>query len=95
MQNILGLTNFTTADLIYETIEYADAANPGNSSANNFDLSLFYNRGEKLLHYHGLADGTVAPGASVYFHDHVARTLTPMGIEVDDFYRFFLVPGLE
>ncbi|KAM0123375.1 hypothetical protein ACHAP3_011178 [Botrytis cinerea] len=95
MQNILGLANFTAADLSYETVQYADATNPGNSSANNFDLSPFYNRGGKLLHYHGLADGTVAPGASVYFHDHVTRTLAPMSIEVDDFYRFFLVPGLE
>ncbi|KAF7910258.1 hypothetical protein EAE99_011305 [Botrytis elliptica] len=95
MQNILGLTNFTAADLSYETVEYADATDPGNSSANNFDLSPFYNRGGKLLHYHGLADGTVAPGASVYFHDHVTRTLAPMGIEVDNLYRFFLVPGLE
>ncbi|KAF7919077.1 uncharacterized protein EAE98_009397 [Botrytis deweyae] len=95
MQNILGLTNLTAADLSYETVEYADATDPGNSSANNFDLSPFYNRGGKLLHYHGLADGTVAPGASVYFHDHVTRTLAPMGIEVDNLYRFFLVPGLE
>ncbi|THV45540.1 hypothetical protein BGAL_0476g00030 [Botrytis galanthina] len=63
--------------------------------ANNFDLLPIYNRGGILLYYHGLADGTVAPGAIVYFHDHVARTLTPMGIKVDDFYRFFLVPGLE
>ncbi|TGO31415.1 hypothetical protein BHYA_0910g00020 [Botrytis hyacinthi] len=94
-QNFLGHTNFTAADLSHETVEYADATNPGNSSANNFNLSPFHNHGGKLLHYHGLADGTVAPGASVYFHDHFTRTLTPMGIEVGDFYRFFLVPGLE
>ncbi|TGO49585.1 hypothetical protein BOTNAR_0426g00010 [Botryotinia narcissicola] len=96
MQNILGHTNFAATDLSYETVEYADATNSGNSSANNFNLSPFYNRGRKIHHYQGLADGTVAPGANMCFHDHITRTLAPMTLHWNSFYNecwYFACPN--
>lgn len=95
MQNMMGLTNFTYEDLDYEFLLYAEKTNPGNATADGFDLSPFYKRGGKLIHWHGFSDATIAPGASIDYHDHVDRTVAPHRIAIDDFYKLFLVPGLE
>jgi feruloyl esterase len=58
-------------------IALSDRINPGNATANDFDLSPFYKKGGKLLHYHGFSDGSIATGNSVYFYNHVLRTLKP------------------
>jgi feruloyl esterase len=76
-------------------IALSEKINPGNATADNFDLSPFYIKGGKLLHYHGYADGSIATGSSIYFYNHVLRTLSPKGIDLDNFYRFFLVPGMQ
>ena len=75
-------------------MQLADKLDPGNATAGNFDLSPFQQRGGKLLQYHGLADALIATGSSRYFYNHVLRTLVPKGIELDSWYRFFLVPGM-
>lgn len=95
MQNLLGLTNFTWTDLDYSTVELAEAVNPGNATADDFDLSPFFARGGKLLHWHGLSDATVSPGASIYFHDKVAQTVGELGVDIDSSYQLYLIPGLE
>ncbi|PYH39226.1 uncharacterized protein BO87DRAFT_78960 [Aspergillus neoniger CBS 115656] len=69
--------------------------NPGNATADNFDLSPFYNRGSKLIHYHGLANPSIATGSSVDFYKQVQRTLQSKGIDLDDLYKFYLIPGME
>lgn len=79
----------------YSIVELGDAINPGNATAADFDLTPFESRGGKLLHYHGQADGLIATGQSIYFHSQVSQTLIPKGIDLDDFYRFFLVPGMQ
>ncbi|RSH80314.1 uncharacterized protein EHS24_008890 [Apiotrichum porosum] len=87
--------SWTFEDLTIETVELADEINPGNATADDFDLSPFYNRGGKLIHHHGLSDGTLATGSSLYFYTHVVRAIWEHGIDVDDFYRLFLIPGME
>ncbi|KID83740.1 feruloyl esterase B precursor [Metarhizium guizhouense ARSEF 977] len=84
----------------YTTFEYNDVllserVNPGGATADNFDLSPFQDRGGKLIHYHGLTDNLIPAGSSRYLYDQVYRTLAPKGIQVDDFYRFFYVPGMD
>lgn len=76
-------------------VELADSVQPGNASAVDFDLSPFHSRGGKLIQYHGEADGLIPTGSSVYFYEHVLRTLKPKGVELDSWYRFFLVPGMQ
>ena len=76
-------------------MQLADKLQPGNATAGNFDLSPFHNRGGKLLQYHGLADGLIATGSSTYFYKEVLKTLVPKGIELESWYRFFLVPGMQ
>lgn len=83
-------------DFDYSIIQQADAENPGNASANQFDLSAFHARGGKLLQYHGYADGLIPTDASIYFHRQVISTMLGQGVEdVDSWYRFFLVPGMQ
>lgn len=78
-----------------QTIQDAERINGPIADADNFDISPFQARGGKLLQYHGYADGFIQPGSSKYYYDHVVRTLAPMGIDVTDFFRFFLVPGMR
>jgi feruloyl esterase len=78
-----------------ELIALSDKLNPGNATADNFDISPFNKKGGKLIHYHGYSDPSIATGASFYFFNHVAEALKPKGIEIDSFYRFFPIPGME
>ncbi|KAJ5351036.1 tannase and feruloyl esterase [Penicillium brevicompactum] len=95
-QDILGLgEDFTWEDLSYKTVELADRLNPGNATADKFDISDFYNRGGKFLHYHGMSDAYVSPDASIYYYHQASSAMKPQGVDMDDFYRLFLVPGME
>jgi feruloyl esterase len=71
----------------------ADSTDPGNATV-GFDLSAFQAKGGKILSYHGLSDGLIPAGSSVYFYEHVYDLLRTQGIDVDEFFRFFLVPGM-
>lgn len=71
----------------------ADRTDPGNASV-KYDLSAFHARGGKILSYHGMGDAHIPTNSLPYFYNQVYRTLKPRGIEVDEFFRFFLVPGM-
>lgn len=75
-------------------IPLSDEMNPGNATVYDYDISPYYKKGGKLLHYHGLSDGSIPTGSSLFWHNQVLQTLKPKGIDLDDFYRFFLVPGM-
>lgn len=83
------------ADFDYSTVQIGDSINPGNANADDFDLSPFAKRGGKLIHYHGLSDGLIPAGSSIYFHKQVLATLIPKGINVPEFYKFYLIPGMQ
>jgi feruloyl esterase len=87
--------NWSYKDLTYKTVEYADRLNPGNATASEFDIRPFKARGGKLIHYQGYADPTLPTGSSIYFYEHVSRALTEKSATLDDFYRMFLIPGME
>jgi feruloyl esterase len=79
----------------YDIVVQADKLNPGNATADDFDLSPFYRKGGKLLQYHGMSDGYIPTDDSLYFYNHVLETLSPMGIDLDSFFRFFYIPGMQ
>ncbi|KAI1372780.1 tannase and feruloyl esterase [Hypoxylon crocopeplum] len=83
-------TKFTFSD-----VQFADSINPGGATADNFDLQPFMKRGGKILKYHGDADALIPTGSSIHFYKQVAQTLKPKGVSLDDFYRFFLIPGMN
>jgi feruloyl esterase len=60
-----------------------------------FDLTHFASRGGKLIHYHGFSDGLIPTGSSIYFYKQVLSTLLPKGVTISDFYKFYLVPGMQ
>jgi feruloyl esterase len=81
-------------DFDYSIVELADSLQPGNATADNYDLDPFRARGGKVVHYHGSADGLIPVGSSEYFYKQVAQTMQPQGVELDEFYRYFEVPGM-
>lgn len=88
-------TDYNWANFDYSTVQLADTINPGQANADDFDLTPFARRGGKLIHYHGLSDGLIPTGSSMYFYKQVLSTLLPKGASVSDFYRFYLVPGMQ
>ncbi|KAK5167260.1 hypothetical protein LTR04_000073 [Oleoguttula sp. CCFEE 6159] len=82
-------------DFNYSIVQTAERLNLAMHDASNYNISAFRARGGKLLHYHGYADGFIPTGCSVYYYKHVQRALAPMGIELDDWYRLFLIPGMN
>lgn len=95
IQYTLGLgPDWNWRDFDDDIVTLSEALNAGQADASNYDLSPFYNAGNKLIHYHGLSDGGIATGASFYLYDHIDRELAPKGIKLDDFYRFFPIPGM-
>ncbi|KAF7290313.1 Carboxylic ester hydrolase [Mycena chlorophos] len=57
------------------------------------DFSAFRERGGRLITYHGRADGILPSGRSKQYYDHVSRTNSLPTL--DDFYRLFLIPGMD
>lgn len=91
-----GDPTWDISDFTYADIELARKINPGNASANDFDLTPFRSQGGKILMYHGLADQVIPTGSSLRFYNQVYRTLLGKGIQsLDDFYRLFLIPGMN
>ncbi|OJJ70445.1 hypothetical protein ASPBRDRAFT_155263 [Aspergillus brasiliensis CBS 101740] len=79
----------------YRIVQLADRLNPGNATASDFDISPFQKNGGKLLMYHGMADGLIPTDSSLYYYNQVTNAVAPKGIDLDSFYRFFYVPGMQ
>jgi feruloyl esterase len=74
-------------------IARADAADAGLLNALNPDLKPFFDRGGKLIQYHGWSDPQISPLASVdYFRSVEARLGGPANLDAS--YRLFMVPGM-
>lgn len=70
-----------------------DAAGNGVLAAVNPDLTLFAQRGGKLITYHGFSDPSIAPQASINFYKSaMAATRPPAGSP--EWLRLFMVPGM-
>ncbi len=83
--------DWRTFDLDKDTVE-ADLSEKGNINAMDPDLSKFKARGGKLLQYHGWADQLIAPENSINYYSSV---LEKMGPQQDDWYRLFMMPGMQ
>ena len=65
----------------------------GDINTDNPDLSAFKARNGKLIMYHGLADVLIPPQGSINYYHRVADRMGGMA-SVQDFYRFYLIPGM-
>jgi feruloyl esterase len=64
----------------------------GVMDANNPDLRPFFNRGGKLLMYHGWADPGIPPGNTIRYFGEVAKAVGKK--KADTGMRLFMVPGM-
>ena len=84
--------DWRTFDLERDTATSRAAAN-GVLAGVNPDLSAFASRGGKLLTYHGWADPSIAPEASIQFYKSALAATTPSS-RSPEWLRLFMVPGM-
>lgn len=89
------------ADPDWDAASLTPADYARSSDANLFDIATWHGdlsalqaRGGRVLHYHGLADGTIASANSPRYYEHVAATMGLAPAQLDDFYRLFRVSGM-
>ncbi|KAK3322064.1 feruloyl esterase B [Apodospora peruviana] len=72
----------------------ADAADPGDCTADAYDMTAFRQRGGKILLYHGMSDALIPQRSSNLFYQRVADSMG--GLEaLQSWFRYFLVPGMQ
>lgn len=85
-----------TADHLNDTaVAFAASKNPSDIRTWNGDLSAFRDKGGKILHYHGLMDSIITSDNSPRYYEHVASTMNQSPAELDSFYRFFRIGGMD
>ncbi|KAE9964918.1 hypothetical protein EG328_010115 [Venturia inaequalis] len=79
--------------LSLEDMAYAYKLNPSNAETWSGDLNAFFNRGSKVIHYHGLSDPIISSENSKRYYEHVRSTMGLTYAAQDEFYRYFQISG--
>jgi feruloyl esterase len=72
-------------------IEFADKLDDGLLASRDFDLKPFFDRGGKLLMWHGWADPQVPPQNSTIYYSNVLKTV---GKSAENSIALFMIPGV-
>ncbi|KAJ6259951.1 Tannase [Drechslerella dactyloides] len=83
-----------TQDDFLAVIDELLVKDPFDANADYPDLTRLKNAGHKLLSYHGGSDGFFPYTGTQDLYDATARNMSLSSRELDDFYRFFMIPGL-
>ncbi|CAK7227454.1 hypothetical protein SCUCBS95973_006549 [Sporothrix curviconia] len=76
-------------------VETARRINPGQATADQYDLSAFRRRGGKIIMYHGLADGLVPTKGSELYYNRTQQAMGGATKHLGDFLRLFMIPGMQ
>lgn len=95
IQNFLyNDTTWDWHDFTYQVIIDADRINPGQATV-GFDFTGYHSRKGKIIQYQGFSDGLIPTGSSEVLYKNIWKTMGAAGIELDDWYRLFLIPGMQ
>ncbi|KAK5692005.1 Feruloyl esterase [Elasticomyces elasticus] len=92
---ILNSTTWQASELNSEYAAIASETDPSGISTWKGDLSAYKNKGGKILHYHGQADSIITSTNSPRYYDHVSTTMGLPPKDLDEFYRFFRISGMD
>ncbi|TDZ14592.1 putative feruloyl esterase B-2 [Colletotrichum orbiculare MAFF 240422] len=87
--------NWDPASLTVRDMAVSSQLNPFDIATWKGDLSAVRDRGAKILHYHGLQDPIISSDNSERYYDHVSRTMGLNSAQLDDFYRYFRISGMN
>ncbi|KAF8602339.1 tannase and feruloyl esterase [Ceratobasidium sp. AG-I] len=91
--NKTSVSTFQTNETeLQRLLKIADITDPGQTNAINPNLRPFFNRGGKLLQYHGFADTLIPSGSSLWYYEHVRSYLK--NTDLSDKFRLFMIPGV-
>lgn len=85
--------NWTIEDYDWETLPYMVGHMEDIYGVGSADLSIFRDKGGKIIHYQGWADGNVSPQWNLHYYQSVLKAMGGLQ-EVQKFYRFFMYPGM-
>lgn len=87
---------FQAANFNDSLLTLAEALDPGNSTADDYNLSTFRDRGGKILLYHGASDGLVPTTAGSLYYDRAVQATSGGNVtETRKFFRRLEVPGMQ
>ncbi|KAJ7753494.1 tannase and feruloyl esterase [Mycena metata] len=90
---VLNVSDYDVNDYGLKHGALIDSVDAGDIATFDGDFSTFRARGGKFLSYHGRADSIIPSGNSKRVYDLISRSLSTPNL--DDFYRLFLVPGMD